>query len=897
DSTAETRAHYLFASNGINAEQIKHALAEVDIRPGFDIQLGLDVHSDNLEMFLQSHRDENILSAIQDNIRQSTHRFDQSVAQSLSIDWDAQLQAIFRQFGLIPPSADSASVNEEMNVTSSGASSSPIANRQPWSSSFSDHTKQKLIKKSDSSLTPKNQAWSKPSIGRLALGYSMNATAYSQPLVLELNASRLNNTDYPLAHRISETIRSIGTDQKSLQISEAWQIFYTMITHALSDSDADGARGTPECRRFAKIYANPKDNSVQIASLRSSLVAGALHYLEKQFFALIESQIAKQRAQAQLGGLPKPINKIKAYVNILFKRGDMWVVPHLEIINDIPIWAIIFYLLRSGMITEAMELTLENEFAFQKTDRSFPSYMKAYATSSDRRLPRVLNERLRSEFKQNLRFYKEGTSDPYKYAVYKLVGRADLSNKNIPDVLPTAEDWIWSHLMLTREVSHNTGMSMEEPLHEQYSLTDLQTTLLQFGARHFSANGQNNGLYLHLLLLTGQFERAAYYAHQQYPDDGVHFSIASYYYGLLRVSGIEQLSSEDILTLTPEDLPQISFARLMGLYTQDFRIEDPEMAVDYISLICLGGDVWPEQQNIAHEAIRELVLDTRAFAALLGDVQASGIRDPGILERKMKLFNIDDEEQFLLTITEQAATRTDEEGRYSDAILLYHLSEDYDSVVSLLNRLLGDLLASSELRSGSLIGGANGYGEPGHDMQLPMSIAASVNPGTLARDIMDLYETNKEIMSAVQAHTRDTCNMLLKIVSARENFEAGKYTQCIADMDSANLVPMLPMSGIVTRSGGGNGAINLVRKRAQQFGSLNEAITRNIPMILRMCMEALIEIKNAVSDTEFGKDPTRHKVIAEVQERAKNCMIYAGMIQYRMPQESYSYLTKLENAI
>jgi nuclear pore complex protein Nup93 len=224
-----------------------------------------------------------------------------------------------------------------------------------------------------------------------------------------------------------------------------------------------------------------------------------------------------------------------------------------QIANNTPVWARIYYLLRSGHAKEALAFATENEAALQKLEKSFVPYFKAWLDSPDRRLPKLLRDRFLSEYNQRIRYLTD-TSDPYKHALYKLIGRVEINRRNVPGVTQTTEDWLWFQLSLVRETE-----GQGEAPHEKYGLRDLAAVLLKFGEAHFDPKGTRPLLYFQVLLLSGQFERvgllcfravcfltvadfststqaiAFLLQHSQYQADAVHFAIALAYYGLLRV--------------------------------------------------------------------------------------------------------------------------------------------------------------------------------------------------------------------------------------------------------------------------------------------------------------------------------------------------------------------------
>jgi nuclear pore complex protein Nup93 len=153
---------------------------------------------------------------------------------------------------------------------------------------------------------------------------------------------------------------------------------------------------------------------------------------------------------------------------------------------------------------------------------------------------------------------------------------------------------------------------------------------------------------------------------------------------------------------------------MIGYYTSDFRAAKPETAADYLYLLNLNsdlpGDAGIQQAKICWEALRELLLETREFAALLGDLREDGNRVPGAIEQRARLIKLKDDfitgkrqtqdssldtKKLMDELTVQAAVAADESGRTTDAVLLYHLAGDFDAVLSIINRSLSEALTVS----------------------------------------------------------------------------------------------------------------------------------------------------------------------------------------------------------
>jgi len=242
----------------------------------------------------------------------------------------------------------------------------------------------------------------------------------------------------------------------------------------------------------------------------------------------------------------------------------------------------------------------------------------------------------------------------------------------------------------------------------------------------------------------------------------------------------------ELLTLGVNGEKRINFPRMIGYYTSDFRTPDTEAAVDYLSLICLNGDlpdpIGPAQLKICHDALRELVLTTREFTKLLGDVRADGTREKGAIEKRMKLIKLSDQDEFLHTITEQAAVQADDDGRAADAVLLYHLAEDYDTVVQILNKNLSSHIA---LDDGIPFQGLHESNAPPGSS---MSLASVDDPTHLAINMLTVYKNN-HIARKINPRNREACGVLLQISEAKRQYEMGEWAACLSVCPPFLLIP------------------------------------------------------------------------------------------------------------
>ncbi|KAL8718550.1 MAG: hypothetical protein Q9225_004322, partial [Loekoesia sp. 1 TL-2023] len=252
---------------------------------------------------------------------------------------------------------------------------------------------------------------------------------------------------------------------------------------------------------------------------------------------------------------------------------------------------------------------------------------------------------------------------------------------------------------------------------------------------------------------------------------------------------------------------------MLGYYTRDFRTSNLDAAIDYLVLICLNidlpGAAGKAQASLCHEALRELVLESREFAQLLGDIRGDGTRLKGTIEQRLKLIGLSDQEMYLKTVTVQAASVADDNGRTTDAVLLYHLAEDYDNVIVIVNRALSDSLAIDlsepepklqPLKPRSTTANSEPEQQPNHNQsQTPpsqqqdrssFSLTSVTDPATLARNMIALYESNPLYHQRIRPLHRQTCGTLLLFSQTKSHIQSQNWSAALDTIAQTNLLPL-----------------------------------------------------------------------------------------------------------
>ncbi|KAI1945710.1 nuclear pore complex subunit [Ophidiomyces ophidiicola] len=888
---ASAKAHYSLTASGITPGKVLHDLRTLDTQaPASGAVKDEEPFDPDNQKFLRRLQQRGRDAMVAESFARVRRDFDQFLEEKVNLNWDEQRQRIFEHFGLSPKSEAGSSGTTMRQGGAFGASKPSkfgrdLGQRQMSSTKRSVFGRSGLSKSVIGSTIASTEtapifsplgSTTQPADTR----FLREKMGHFATKVQQFNKARMQDKAFPILHEFSN-IEKLAISDVPRQLFEAYQALIS-ITNEAPNVVNFSEPGVIRERQFSADYLDESANSNESVRMRKAIVEGSRKHLERAFYTEIENAVAKNPREAQLGGVPSIANKIRAYIRIKAARKDLASDGiELQMVDQDYCWVLIFYLLRCGFVSEAAEYVSMDQ-GFRSMDYKFVTYMTTYA--QQRRLPRDLQQKLNGEYQQRLRNAPENTVDPYRMACYKIIGRCDLSQRRLEGMTQGVEDWMWLQFTLAREDSR-----AEEVAGDVFGLHEIQADIAEIGQRIFVKTQDTPGGYgtfFLLQILGGMFEQAVSYIGSFAPIDAVHFGIALDYYGLLRVSDF-YTSGEELLSFTTKQLPQVNFALLITQYTREFRTGNVEAAVDYFTLICLNADLPGElgksQASVCHEALREFILETRDFAKLLGDIKSDGTRIRGAIEQRLKLIKIDDQEGFLRTITIQAAAVADDKGFTADAVLLYHLAEDYDNVISILNRALSDAVAVS-LGSASLqlhqakplAEDQTQYGEAGSSFSL-MSVE---DPVALAKNMIRLYESNAMYYQKIHQATRQSCGILLRMMEAKDKVEAGEWTQALDDINLLNILPL-----------NARGSVTQIRGAAQLFSSLPPVISRNGGHIIMWSITCISRERERLQQGLYDND-MRRSLMDRMLIMAKDLMVFAGMIKYKLPPGVYEALAK-----
>ncbi|KAH7345172.1 nucleoporin-interacting protein NIC96 [Rhizoctonia solani] len=809
------KATYLLAGGNVDANAHADLVANLNTAATFAPLTQL--HDADVSGYLRHSHEQTLIACIEEGRRETEQEFYRVLDERVRRDWETRKKKIFDELGKVSMA--------ESNVAGGGSNlrASAMGRTAPGSGT-------NAVSQPTTSL---------PMYNKMA--------AYGD-VIRGLNQARLAGTAYPvvshLYHVAQEYAGSAPSIAPTLELLRHIVAEPPSLTLPSSHSQAH-ILNTPLLERsFARAHLGNQD-SQSATELRTRIANGARAGLEKQYIEYVDAAIQREPANAAIGGDPSIPNRIMGYLRCKFYRSGRW-NEDLELLRGRPVWAHMFFLIRTGHLREALDVANESADAIERSEQYFLSYLKAWVESSDRRLPKMLRDRLQTTY--NSHILHSPNADPFKVALFKLLGRLDPTRRAVRRAIVTAEDWIWFQLAMVDEEDGN-------------GLRELGKVLEGYGEKHFEGSGPGRrGMWARVLMVCGMFEQsiAALYEHPDHRIEAVHIAVALAYYGLLRVPSTSEASQVDILTSMPFQPSALNLALLITRYIKPFMTSEPKAAVQYAYCVSLSHDqekgAGKEQVDYARELTRRIIVAAPAgWEDLVGGLRPDGTRYSGVVEHDMPLLHLKNAEEYRDVIVLPAAQLCENDHKLIAAIRLYNLAGKSNIVLSCLNRALGDSL-----------GEVDAGGEAAKELE------------TSARQILAHYERRGEALDQAQVR------IIRKLLKARQAIVlsmAGDLEGALAALDNPDLLPL-------------DAETSTIARRAEEFRDQDDALTHNIGHLLILAMSILYQIHAQAKGAQFG-DTGKQSTLNIVKKKTRALISFAGMLKYRLSADIFGQLTRM----
>lgn len=707
--------------------------------------------------------------------------------------------------------------------------------------------------------------------------------------VLDLNERRKGGKPYPLAFRFgqaSSAVASSGGDSSQKGVKNCWDLLQSIMSEEVSPS---GDVKTSEEPTQEAEYERSKGSATDVRVLKHWL-QGSRQFLEEQYYTYIENFVRTQRKDVAIGSLPGRENVIQGFVYALLHGKPHW--ERCEKPDGVnPIWAQIYYAMRSGQL-EAAE-----KFAKALGDKThFFKWYGHYRNDPNHVLPADLSIQVMAEYR------RLSTQDPYKQLVYNLVGQCDPMRSHDDIYKFATEDYMWFKLnmvtvddpsagnnfssgLLGAVGSSATSASFGMPTNMSnasatFTLSQFQALITEYGPEHFS----NPIVYFQILLLSLQFESAIHFLEStgQYPVETLHFALTLYYYGALNVP--EAPLTAPLMGYQHRSAPGLGNASVSASSASSASMGAGHMGVGFIGAgagalqSSLGNPFWnivrhvtqyirnfdnsnilaalnyiyllrnPDVRNLC---LRDLLTDTQEFALLLGSVNADGTRQPGYLEKFISQADWRE-------VVSLAAVAYEQAGKYDDAISLFDAAMYYEKVVDLITKQLSRILTSSGAERQRIVD----YARARYD---------KYEREPTSGHLIDMRGDKAWLASLTSFRT------LLLLCNFFDLYHASQYHEALDVIADLGLLPF---------------DHSQIESCSANFKNLADPVRRNFAEIILATMTCLYRMFVILKDE--GLNAERESFLRSLKAKARALVTFTGLINFRMPADTQSRLVRME---
>ncbi|RHY82155.1 hypothetical protein DYB35_006377 [Aphanomyces astaci] len=549
----------------------------------------------------------------------------------------------------------------------------------------------------------------------------------------------------------------------------------------------------------------------------SSRAAGARQFFEARYAVFIETKLAQL-------GVPRGGDFGRRATVLTYVRDVLQLPPPQQV------WAVVYYLLRSGSLTDAAAVA--EGHAASSGSSSLPLVTEAlrlYASDTPTSPPPLekthpaLYRSLTSLFDTLLATHKAspGTTNRFEVAVLNLLTGRDPLLRNA-GVIDNIEDFLWQVQFCSQQ--HVDPVAVAKNVLALVQPSEFNHTTL-------------GGVfeYVRLLVTCQQFEAAIEsLASKGFVVEAVHVAIA-----LLLADHHhhhrEDKEEDDVPVKTTRDAV---FTRLLRQYIHQFQTTNPSDAAMYIAC-------HPNPDTV-RALTSDLLLDTRAFQVLAGSIHpADGSRVPGALDLYLTRAEV---REIVLWTSQQAQSQ----GRHVDALQLLVLVGDVEGGMVLLNGQLVQTLASPDRMT--WLNHARGFADTWLRTSWALDIAL-----------------NHARSAALAFQTLMNIGLFLELLDAK------KFTDGIVFIEALALLPA---------PGGEQAAVD-------KFMAMDGGVQQNVHLLLVGYMECLVW-ETERSKASISAVETQRHVCKQLRDKARAVVSFSGMIKFRLPLGVNERLNQLE---
>lgn len=303
----------------------------------------------------------------------------------------------------------------------------------------------------------------------------------------------------------------------------------------------------------------------------------------------------------------------------------------------------------------------------------------------------------------------------YKRAVYCYLCKQNTDeDSSLNDILDNVDDFLWFKLNTIQLQDAQQQVSTVRS-NQFTSFQEFQTQLsVEYGEKYFIKSNRNPFIYLHVLLLTAQFEQAIelLLKYESCIVHGIHMALSLFERRMLNVikstSSTQLFASPGANEVTlPKSWRRVNLASLVKMYTRGkFELSggDCRDSLEYYYFLRNLYLPLSAQSQISSKTktsityfthyVSELAIETREFELLFGRLESRTpavgslcVRRPGAIDKYTR-----DEDETNMIIG-RVGEEMEAKGLLEEAVKLYDLSRQQQRVLELCSKLISQVCA------------------------------------------------------------------------------------------------------------------------------------------------------------------------------------------------------------
>ncbi|OMH78561.1 Meiotically up-regulated gene 87 protein [Zancudomyces culisetae] len=318
-----------------------------------------------------------------------------------------------------------------------------------------------------------------------------------------------------------------------------------------------------------------------------------------------------------------------------------------------------------------------------------------------------------------------------------------------------------------------------------------------------------------------------------------------------------------------------------------------ELTMHYILLLSLPSltdnntkeaQTQQQQLDVCIRAINKYLYESSDFQYYqyyLGDILKDGTQQKGLLQRYRQLLGLSNKEQFDAAITQKLASKNIEEGKLTEGIMLYNLSEQYETVLHILTNKLGNELyrmLSAQHNEG--MASAQDYNST--QFQLMCKSPQYLEYYELTQTVLQYY-FKSSIDKTFKQPATVLSGLLLLVEFARfvSAYSGGNYEQGLEIIAGCSILPTFSST---TNLASAPDTIRISSMADSLVRTYDDYVLRLVPHIMLLTMRCLVSLY------------ARYKS-PQLKTMANNLVVFSGLSQLKMNSSVFAELGRMNSLL